>query len=184
MSVELRIQLATRVVSVGSYDPVSGGSIFVHAGEANPSGRVFLRFFQCLAHGGSVRGDQSLITADNGHHRDGLRRRKCHVIERTCLTLLFTIAGKAICPVTLPEEFSRLWVETLTHCLEILGGNPSFQTQQFSAPSVPPAFDRPTLVVIIALPEMALSVTLTAGHGTNRQHGSTLALFEFGIQGS
>jgi hypothetical protein len=92
--------------------------------------------------------------------------------------LLLTIAGNAICPVTLPEEFSRSWVKTLPHCLEILGGNLSFQTQQFSAPSVPPAFDSPVLVVIIALPEMALSVALTTGHGTNRQHTQTLALFE------
>src|SRR5260370_1009426 len=107
-----------------------------------------------------------------------LERRKCHVIKGTCLTLLLTIAGNAICPVTLPEEFSRLWVEALTHCLEILGGNLSFETQQFSAASVPFAFDSPILVVIIALLEMALCVAFTAGHGTNRQHGSTLALFE------
>src|SRR5208282_3409659 len=178
MSVELRIQLTTRVVSVGSYDPVSGGPIFVQAGEANPGGRVFLCFFQCLAHRGSVRGDQSVITANNGHDRDGLRRRKCHVIKRTCLTLLLTIAGKAICPVTLPEEFSRLWVETLTHCLEILGGNLSFETKQFSAASMPLAFDSPILVVVVALLEMALCVAFTAGHCTNRQHAPTLALFE------
>src|SRR5713101_8903060 len=165
-------------MSVGSHDPVSGGSIFVQAGEANPGGRVFLCFFQCLANSGSVRGDQSLITANNGHHRDGLRSRKCHVIKRTCLTLLLTIAGNAICPVTLPEELSSLWVEALTHCLEILGGNLSFETQQFSAASVPRAFDSPILVVIVALLEMALSVALTAGHGTNRQHTPTLALFE------
>ena len=94
------------------------------------------------------------------------------------LTLLFTIAGKAICPVTLPEEFSRLWVAALTHCLEILGGNLSFQTRQFSAASAPPAFDRPILVVVVALLEMALCVAFTTGHGSNRQHGSTLALFE------
>src|SRR5271169_3965364 len=165
-------------MSVGSYDPVSGGSIFVQAGEANPSSRVFLCFFQALSHGGFVSGDQSLITANNGHDGDGLRRRKCHVIKRTCFTLLLTIAGNAICPVTLPEEFSRLWVETLTHCFEILGGNLSFETKQFSAASVPLAFDRPILVVVVALLEMALSVAFTAGHGTNRQHGSTLALFE------
>ena len=125
-----------------------------------------------------MRGDQSLITANNGHDGYGLRRRKCHVIKRTCLTLLLTIAGNAICPVTLPEEFSRLWVETLTHCLEILGGNLSFETKQFSAASVPPAFDRPILVVVVALLEMALCVAFTAGHGTNRQHVPTLALFE------
>src|SRR5271166_3285579 len=178
MSVELRIQLTTRVVSVGTHDPVSGGSIFVQGGETNPGGRVFLCFFQCLAHGGSVRGDQSLITANNGHHRDGLRCRKCHVIKRTGLTLLLTIAGNAICPVTLPEEFSCLWVETLTHCLEILGGNLSFETKQFSAASAPSAFDSPILVVVIALPKVTLSVALTAGHGTNRQHSPTLALFE------
>ena len=87
-------------------------------------------------------------------------------------------SGNAICPVTLPEEFSRLWVEALTHCLEILGGNLSFETKQFSAASAPSAFDSPILVVIIALPEMALGVALTAGHGTNRQHTQTLALFE------
>ena len=63
--------------------------------------------------------------------------------------------------MTLPEEFSRLWVEALTHCLEILGGNVSFQTQQFSAASVPPAFDRPILVVVVALSEMALCVFWT-----------------------
>ena len=93
-------------------------------------------------------------------------------------------SGNAICPVTLPEEFSRLWVEALTHCLEILGGNLSFQTQQFSAASVPPAFDRPILVVVVALLEMALCVAFTAGHGTNRQHVPTLALFEIRDQPS
>jgi hypothetical protein len=80
--------------------------------------------------------------------------------------------------VTLPEEFSRLWVEALTHCLEILGGNLSFETKQFSAASVPLALDSPILVVIIALLEMALCVAPAAGHGTNRQHSATLALFE------
>jgi hypothetical protein len=48
---------------------------------------------------------------------------------------------------------------------------------------VPPAFDRPILVVVVALLEMALCVAFTAGHGTNRQHHPRLALFEFGIQG-
>jgi hypothetical protein len=33
------------------------------------------------------------------------------------------------------------------------------------------------------LPEMALSVGLAAGHGTNRQHTQTLALFEVRIKG-
>lgn len=80
------------------------------------------------------------------------------------------------------REFSRLRVETLTHCLEILGGNLSFETQQFSAASVPLAIDSPILVVIVALLEMALCVAFTAGHGTNRQHGPTLALFEIGGQ--
>jgi hypothetical protein len=92
--------------------------------------------------------------------------------------LLLTIAGNAICPVTLPEEFSRLWVEALTHRLEILGGNLSFEPNQFSAATVPPAFDRPILVVVVALLEMALSVAFTAGHCSNRQHTVTLALFE------
>ena len=92
--------------------------------------------------------------------------------------MLLTIAGNAICPVTLPEEFSRLWVEALTHCLEILGGNLSFETQQFSAASVPPAFYGPILIVVVALLEMALCVAFTAGHDTNRQHSPTLALFE------
>jgi hypothetical protein len=95
--------------------------------------------------------------------------------------LLLTIAGNAICPVTLPEEFSRLSVEALTHCLEILGGNLSFQTQQFSAASVPPAFDRPILVVVVARLEKALCVAFTAGHGTNRQHNPRLGLFEIRI---
>ena len=92
--------------------------------------------------------------------------------------MLLTIAGNAICPVTLPEEFSRLWVEALTLCLEILGGNLSFETQQFSAASVSPAFYGPILVVVVALLEMALCIAFTARHGTNRQHTPTLALFE------
>jgi hypothetical protein len=104
--------------------------------------------------------------------------RKCHVIKRTCLTLLLSIAGNAICPVTLPEEFSRLRVEALTHCLEIFGGNLSFEPNQVSAASLPLAFDGPILVVVVALLEMTLRVTLSAGHGTNRQHSLTLALFE------
>jgi hypothetical protein len=51
-------------------------------------------------------------------------------------------------------------------------------TQQFRAASVPPAFDRPILVVVVALLEMALCVAFTTGHGTNRQHHPRLALFE------
>jgi hypothetical protein len=43
---------------------------------------------------------------------------------------------------------------------------------------VPPAFDGPILIVVIALPKMALRIALAAGHGTDSQHGSTLALFE------
>jgi hypothetical protein len=92
--------------------------------------------------------------------------------------LLLTIAGNAIRAVALPEELSSLRVETLPYRLKILGCNLSFKAKQFSAAPMPLAFDTPTLVVIIALPEMALSVALTAGHGTNRQHKQTLALFE------
>ncbi|MGB6677876.1 MAG: hypothetical protein WBE44_14375, partial [Terriglobales bacterium] len=104
------------------------------------------------------------------------------VIKRTRLTLLLTVAGNAICPVALPDEFSRLWVEALTHCLKIFGTNLSFETKQFSAATVPLAFDGPILVVVVALLEVALCVSFTAGHGTNRQHRSTLALFEIGDQ--
>jgi hypothetical protein len=43
---------------------------------------------------------------------------------------------------------------------------------------VPLAFDGPILVVVVTLLEMALRITLPAGHGTNRQHSPTLALFE------
>ena len=81
-------------------------------------------------------------------------------------------------PVALPEELSCLRVETLTHCLEILGSNLSFEPEQFSAAAAPPAFDCPILVVVIALPKVTLGVALTATHGTNRQHSPTLALFE------
>jgi hypothetical protein len=35
---------------------------------------------------------------------------------------------------------------------------------------VPPAFDRPILVVVVALLEMALSVAVAAGHRANREH--------------
>jgi hypothetical protein len=139
---------------------------------------MFLRFFQRLAHCGPVCGDQSLITANNGHDRDGLRCRKRHVIEGPGLALFRAIAGNAICPVPLSEEFSRLRVKTLPYRLEILGCNLSFKPKQFSSPSVPPAFDRPILVVVVALLEMALCVAFTAGHGTNRQHMPSLALFE------
>jgi hypothetical protein len=66
----------------------------------------------------------------------------------------------------------------LPYRLKILGCDLSFKAKQFSAASVPPAFDRPILVVVVALLEMALCVAFTAGHGTNRQHTQTLALFE------
>jgi hypothetical protein len=105
-------------------------------------------------------------------------------LKRTRLTLLLTIAGNAICPVTLSEEFPRLRVDTLTHCLEVFGRNLPFQPKQFSPPSIPLAFDCPILVVVIALLEMALRITLPAGHRTNRQHSPTLALFEVRDQGS
>ena len=52
------------------------------------------------------------------------------------------------------------------------------ESKQFSAASVPPAFDSSILVVVVALLEMALCVAFTAGHDTNRQHSPTLALFE------
>jgi hypothetical protein len=68
----------------------------------------------------------------------------------------------------LPEEFSRLWVEALTHCLEILGGNLSFEAKQFSPASVPQASDGTILVVVVTLLEMALRIALSARHRTNR----------------
>ena len=80
--------------------------------------------------------------------------------------------------MALPQELSSLRIETLPYRLKILGCNLSFKAKQFSAAPMPLAFDSPTLVLIITLPEMALSVALTAGHGTNRQHSPTLALFE------
>ncbi len=43
---------------------------------------------------------------------------------------------------------------------------------------MPLAFDSPILVVVVALLEVALCVSFTAGHGTNRQHTVTLTLFE------
>ncbi len=43
MRVELGIEFPACVMRVGSHDPVSGGSIFVKASQANPSGSVFLR---------------------------------------------------------------------------------------------------------------------------------------------
>jgi hypothetical protein len=72
--------------------------------------------------------------------------------------------------VTLAEKLSRPRVETLPYRLKILGGNLSFETKQFSAASVPLAFDSAVLVVIVALLEMSVCVALTARHGTNRQH--------------
>ena len=125
-----------------------------------------------------MRSDQSVITANNGHDRDGLRRGKCHVIEGPGLTLFRAIASNAIRAVTLPEELSSLRVETLPYRLKIPGCNLSFKPEQFSAAAAPPAFDGPILVVVIALPKVTLGVALTAAHGTNRQHSPTLALFE------
>jgi len=101
----------------------------------------------------------------------------CH-IERTSLALFRTIAGNAIRAVALPEKLSRPRVETLTHGLEVFGGNLSFEPNQLSAASMPLALDGPILVLIVALLQMTLRVTLAAGHGSNRQHGPTLALFE------
>ena len=69
-------------------------------------------------------------------------------------------------------------VEALTDCLEILGCNLSFKAKQFGAASMPPALDGPILVVVVTLSQMALLVTVAAGHRSNRQHGPTLALFE------
>jgi hypothetical protein len=92
--------------------------------------------------------------------------------------LFCAIAGDPIRAVTLAEKLSRSRVETLPYRLKIFGCNFSFKPKQFSAASVPLAIDSPILVVIIALLEMALRVALAAGHGTNRQHSPTLALFE------
>jgi len=114
----------------------------------------------------------------HGHDRDGLRRRECHVIEGAALALFRAIAGNAIRAVALPEELSSLRVETLPYGFKILGCYLSFKPKQFSAVAAPPAFDSPILVVVIALPKVPLGVALTAGHGTNRQHSPTLALFE------
>lgn len=55
--------------------------------------------------------------------------------------------------------------------------------KQSSAASVPLAFDRPILVVIVTLLKMALRVALATGHGTNRKHRATLSLFEIRDQG-
>jgi len=93
--------------------------------------------------------------------------------------LFRAIAGNAIRAVALPEKFARPWVKTLSHCFKILGCDLPFESKQFSAASMPLAFDSPILVVVVALLEMALCVAFTAGHGTNRQHTQTLLLFEF-----
>lgn len=47
---------------------------------------------------------------------------------------------------------------------------------------MPLPFDCPILVIVVALSEVALCVTLAAGHGPNRQHSPTLTLFEIGDQ--
>jgi hypothetical protein len=77
-----------------------------------------------------------------------------------------------------------LRVETLPYRLKIFACNLPFEAKKLSAAPMPLAFDSPALVVIIALPEMALSVALTAGHRANRQHSLTLALFEIRDQES
>jgi hypothetical protein len=61
-----------------------------------------------------------------------------------------------------------LWVEALAHCLEILGGNLSFEPKQFGSASLPQASDGAILVVVVTLLEMALSIALSARHRTNR----------------
>ena len=43
---------------------------------------------------------------------------------------------------------------------------------------MPLAFDGTHLIVVVTLLEMSLSVSLPAGHCGNREHSSTLALFE------
>jgi hypothetical protein len=55
------------------------------------------------------------------HDRDGLGRRKRHVIETASLALFCAIAGNAIRAVPLQEKLSRLWIETLPYCLKIFG---------------------------------------------------------------
>jgi hypothetical protein len=86
--------------------------------------------------------------------------------------------------VALPEKLARSRIETPTHCLEAFGGNLAFEPKQFGAASVPLALDGTILVIIVALLEMPLGVTLSAGHCTNRQHSPTLALFEIWGQAS
>jgi hypothetical protein len=98
--------------------------------------------------------------------------------------LFRAIAGNAIRAMALPKKFTRLGAKTLSHRLEILGRNFPFEAKQFGTVSVPLAFDRPILVVVVALLEMALCVAFTAGHGTNRQHSQSLALFEVRYQGT
>jgi len=105
-------------VSVASHDPVSGGSIFVQASDPNPGRRVFLCFSEGLADGGFVCADQSLITANNGHDRDGLRRRKCHVIERTSLALFRASLGNAHPRCGAAGEIRPSVVKTLSHWLQ------------------------------------------------------------------
>ena len=43
---------------------------------------------------------------------------------------------------------------------------------------MPLSFDVTFLVVVVALLEVSLGVSLPAGHCANREHSSTLALFE------
>jgi hypothetical protein len=92
--------------------------------------------------------------------------------------LFRAIAGNAIRAVALPEKLFRSRIETLSYRLEILGRDLLLEPEQLSTASVPLALDVPILVVVVALLEMALRITLAVGHGTNRQHSPTLALFE------
>ena len=94
------------------------------------------------------------------------------------------ILGETVGAVAWPEEFACLRMQSFANGLELFPRYLAAQAEQFRSPAMPFTPDAALLIVVVAVFEMPLGISVTSRHGTNGQHNSTLALFEIGKQAS
>jgi hypothetical protein len=97
-------------------------------------GACFFRFYRATSHNSALR--ISLGFANNRHDRNGLRRRKCHVIEGTGLAFVPRHCLQCDRRCGVAGELSCSQIETLPYRLKILRRNLPFEPKQFSSLSI------------------------------------------------
>ena len=80
------------------------------------------------------------------------------------------------------QKLSSVGMQAFADCFELLRRHRSMQPKEFCSTSLPFTMHRAALVIVVAMLQVPLRVSLAACHGSYRQHRPTLRLFEIPMQ--